>query len=125
MTQVKTKRIYEKEEGTEGFRVFIDKLWPRGIKKEALRDALWAKDLAPSTSLRKWYHEDEEARWNEFRERYTQELRENPAVVRFIDRIKREETITLLYASKNRLKNHALILQDYVRKVLKESPTIS
>lgn len=79
LTQVKTKQVYEKEEETEGFRGSIDKLWPRGIKKEDLRDALWAKDLAPSTSLRKGYHEDEEARWNEFRERYTPEFRENPA----------------------------------------------
>lgn len=118
MTTVKIKRVYEPIEKSDGFRVLVDKLWPRGIRKEELRSDLWAKEITPSTPLREWYHQDEENRWNEFEKKYTKELEENPAMNDFVNQVKKEKTITLLYASKNATENHALILQNYLEKLL-------
>lgn len=118
MTQIKIKRVYEPEEKSDGFRVLADKLWPRGIKKEILHYNLWAKDITPSTQLREWFHEDREGRWEEFRKKYTDELKNSQAVKDFIDKIKDKSTVTLLYASKNATENHALILRDFLKKEL-------
>ena len=117
--QVEIKRVYDLEKASDGFRVLVDKLWPRGIKKEKLHYNLWAKDITPSTQLREWYHQDEEGRWKEFEKKYTKELEENPAMNDFINQIKEQKTITLLYASKNVVENHALVLQNYLKKRLK------
>ena len=116
MTQVKIKRVYEPEEKNDGYRVLVDKLWPRGIRKENLHYDLWAKDIAPSTPLRQWYHQNEERNWNEFRTEYIKELENSPAVKDFIDKVKEQKviTITLLYASKNAAENHALVLRDFL-----------
>lgn len=115
MTTVKIKRVYEPELAGDGFRVLADKLWPRGVRKEDLHYDLWAKDIAPSTPLRKWFHEDAAARWPSFRERYMQELETSAAVRALLDRIRREKTVTLLYASRNAVRNHALILQEFLQ----------
>ena len=118
MTQVKIKRVYESEEKTDGYRVLVDKLWPRGIKKENLHYDLWAKNITPSTPLRQWYHEDEEGRWEEFHKKYTTELENSSAVNDFINEVKGQKVVTLLYASKNAAENHALILQEFLEKKL-------
>ena len=107
MVQVRIKRVYEPEEASDGFRVLVDRLWPRGIKKEQLLYDVWAKDITPSPSLRQWFHQDETGHWAEFVQRYRQELNENPAVETFIDRLRGQQTVTLLYASKNAAGNHA------------------
>jgi len=114
MTQIKIKRVYEPEEKSDGYRVLVDKLWPRGIRRENLHYDLWAKDIAPSTPLRQWYHQNEGALWNEFRMKYIKELENSPAVTDFIDKVKDQKVITLLYASKNAAENHALVLQDFL-----------
>lgn len=119
MTQIKIKRVYEPEEKSDGYRVLVDRLWPRGIKKEDLHFDLWAKDITPSTELRQWFHEDEESHWKEFKKKYTQELKTSAAVKEFIEKIKAQKMVTLLFASKNAAENHALILQGYLEKVLK------
>lgn len=118
MTKVQIKRVYDPEESSDGYRVLVDKLWPRGMKKENLHYDLWAKDMAPSTELREWFHEDEEGRWKEFEEKYTEELENSPAVANFIDNIRDKKTVTLLYASKNVKENQALVLRDYLMKKL-------
>lgn len=110
--------MYEPEEQSDGYRVLVDKLWPRGIKKEDLQDDYWAKEIAPSSGLRQWYHQNEEKNWEEFRQRYLLELKENPAAKLFLNQIKDKEKVTLLYASKNTMENHALVLQEYIRKHL-------
>lgn len=121
MTQIKIKRIYEAAEKSDGFRVLVDKLWPRGVKKENLHYDLWAKDIAPSTPLREWYHHNpEEKRWEEFSEKYTNELEESEAVENFVQQIKDKPTLTLLYASKNTQENHALVLQDFLAKAVEK-----
>jgi len=117
MTTVKIKRVYEPTDPGDGLRVLVDKLWPRGIKKTDLHYDIWAKDISPSTPLRQWYHQEPETRWNEFQRKYTQELKESGAMKDFMEQIKGEKTITLLYASKNAAENHALILREYIEKV--------
>lgn len=114
MTQIKIKRVYDPQQKEDGYRVLVDKLWPRGVKKENLHYDMWAKDIAPSSPLRQWYHNNPENNWNEFKEKYLQELKHSQALKDFIDRIGTEKTVTLLYASKNPTENHALILQDYL-----------
>jgi len=118
MTQVKIKRVYEPDEKSDGYRVLVDRLWPRGIKKENLHYDLWAKEITPSPLLRQWYHQDEEGRWTEFRKKYTEELENSSAIKDFIDEIKGEKVVTLLYASKNAAENHALILQEFLENKL-------
>lgn len=118
MAQVKIKRVYDTETPTDGYRVLVDKLWPRGMKKENLHYDYWAKNITPSTELREWFHEDESGHWDEFRKKYTKELQENPAMKDFVESIKDKKIVTLLYASKNAMENHALILQEYLEKVL-------
>ncbi len=118
MVQIKLKRVYEAEETTDGFRVLVNKLWPRGMKKENLHYNLWAKDIAPSILLRKWYHQDSNVRWEEFKERYTEELKASTVADGFLALIKGKQVVTLLYASNNKAENHAKILQEYLEKTL-------
>ena len=118
MTQIKIKRVYEPEEENDGYRVLADRLWPRGISKENLHYDLWAKDITPSATLRQWYHRDEVGHWDEFRKKYRKELEDSSAVKEFIDGVKSQEVVTLLYASKNAEENHALILQDFLEDKL-------
>ncbi len=121
MTEIYIQRVYEINANRAGFRVLIDKLWPRGIAKEKLHYDLWAKELTPSTPLRQWFHQAEEAHWAEFNQKYREELEHNPAVDTFIRRIKSMPTVILLYASKNMANNHALILRDFLKERL-QSP---
>ncbi len=118
MAQVKVKRVYDAEESSDGFRVLIDKLWPRGMKKENLHYDFWATDITPSTHLREWYHQDEEKHWEEFKKKYTEELTKSAAMENFINKVKGKQSVILLYASKNAMHNHALILQKYLENVL-------
>lgn len=118
MTQVKIKRVYESEEKTDSYRVLVDKLWPRGIKKENLHYDLWTKDIAPSTPLRQWYHQGGEIRWEEFCKKYIKELEVSSAIEDFINKVKDQKVVTLLYASKNAMENHALVLQDFLENKL-------
>lgn len=116
MAKIQIKRVYEPDSKDDGFRVLVDKLWPRGVKKENLHYDYWAKEITPSTALRQWFHQDENMRWMDFCKKYIQELKENPAMTEFLNKIKAEKTITLLYASKNEKENHALVLRDYLAK---------
>jgi uncharacterized protein YeaO (DUF488 family) len=120
MTDIKIKRVYEPEAPTDGYRVLADKLWPRGIRKENLHCDLWAKDIAPSTPLRQWYHQDMESRRQEFGRRYVEELKNSPAMKLFMDSIKDKKAVTLLYASKNAAENHALVLQNFLQNNLQK-----
>lgn len=118
MIQIKIKRAYENMSEEDGFRVFIDRLWPRGMKKGYLHYDLWAKEITPSPDLRKWFHEDIAGRWNDFSTMYQKELSESDAVKSFIDTIQKYDIVTLLYASKEPIYNHAHILKEYLDNVL-------
>lgn len=121
MTVFKIKRVYEKESKEDGFRVLVDRLWPRGIKKENLPYDLWEKDLTPSSELRQWYHEDLQGHWKDFAKRYRKELEKSDAVEDFLKKIKAQKTVTLLYAAKDETQNHAMILRDFLESALKHS----
>lgn len=108
---IKLKRIYESTEAEDGYQILIDRLWPRGIGKEAAQIDLWLKEIAPSTSLRKWFKHDPQ-KWQEFQLRYKNELIANSQM---FDKLKslanKHQTITLLFASANKNFNHALVLK--------------
>lgn len=98
MTRIRIKRVYEAPAPDDGCRVLVDRLWPRGVRRDALHCDVWARDLAPSAGLRSWYHADPGDRWEEFRRRYTDELRASQAVREFVRGIEGVDTVTLLYA---------------------------
>ena len=120
MVQVRIKRVYEEYSETDGYRVLVDKLWPRGIKKECLRYDYWAKDITPSAMLRQWFHEDIPGHWNDFVVLYQKELETSPAMADFLSLIKPYPVVTLIYASTELIYNHARILRDYLETHLKE-----
>jgi uncharacterized protein YeaO (DUF488 family) len=112
---VRIKRIYEPSSPEDGARLLVDRVWPRGITKEAAALTMWIKEVAPSTALRKWFGHDP-ARWPEFHRRYLDELAANtPAVDRIRDYIEAGRT-TLLYAAHDPAHNNAVALADYLRK---------
>ncbi len=121
--EIKTKRVYEDPEPTDGLRVLVDKLWPRGIKKEELHYDIWEKDITPSTELREWFHTDPDKNWKQFTALYTKELESSEAVKDFINRIKKEKIVTLLYAAKDTQHSHALILKSFLDEKLNQKTT--
>jgi len=107
---INIKRAYEKPLKKDGYRVLVDRLWPRGVEKEKAALNEWAKDLAPSVPLRKWFGHDP-ALWDEFQKKYKAELKHNKAVEDFIERYKDKKVITLIYGAKDTEHNHAIVLQ--------------
>lgn len=113
--ELRTKRVYDEPSAEDGYRVLVDRLWPRGLSKEKARIDRWAKEVAPSNELRKWIHEDPESRWDEFVERYGEELEEREDAVEDLRADLRErELATLLFAVRDVEHNHARILRDHV-----------
>jgi len=106
-------RAYDTPGPDDGWRVLVDRIWPRGVLKAALRLDGWDKDAAPSTALRRWYGHDP-ARWEEFRKRYFAELDGRPDVVAALRARTRAGRMTLVYAAKDRAHSHALALRDYL-----------
>jgi uncharacterized protein YeaO (DUF488 family) len=106
------KRVYDEPAESDGLRVLVDRLWPRGMKKEAARVDVWMKEIAPSNELRKQYHQQPE-KWAEFKQRYYAELEGNPQVAELI-RMARERMVTLLYASRDQENNNAVVLREYL-----------
>lgn len=121
MTQIVLKRVYDEPSSDDGYRVLVDKLWPRGMSHERLIYDLWAKDLAPSDELREWFHVDRIGRWEEFSKKYAAELESLPAMRQFVQAISGEPKVTLLYASHDEVHNQAEIIQAVALKMLKNS----
>ncbi|MFT3945829.1 MAG: DUF488 domain-containing protein [Agriterribacter sp.] len=111
---IKIKRIYDPVDKNDGYRVLIDRLWPRGVKKEDAYVDLWLKEIAPSAVLRKWFNHEPE-KWDVFRKKYYLELKGNTAVKEIKQVIKDHTITTLLYAAKNEDYNHAIVLAAYLR----------
>jgi len=108
---LKIKRVYEVPEKADGFRVLVDRLWPRGLTKEKAAVDLWLKDIAPSTELRKWFgHEPE--KWPEFRKKYLHELKENEEPVLILKDHLKKGTVTLIYGARDQVHNEALVLKE-------------
>src|SRR5580693_2268295 len=113
MGSINTKRIYLPAEKSDGFRILVDRLWPRGISKEKAKLDLWSKEIAPSTELRQWFHgSDAPDRWEQFKAKYLLELDQNPAVEDLRGIITKHEKVTLLYAINDEMHNHAQILKE-------------
>jgi uncharacterized protein YeaO (DUF488 family) len=110
---IKLKRIYEKYKKSDGYRILVDRLWPRGVSKEKAALDLWLKEIAPSNALRKWFSHDLQ-KWPEFKKRYIEELRDNHRVVSQLDAFVRKRTVTLLYAAKDKDHNEAVVIRDFV-----------
>ena len=113
--RLRTKRIYERPDASDGRRILIDRLWPRGVTREQATVHVWMKEIAPSPSLRRWFGHDPD-RWLEFRKRYTAELAANEASIHKLASLAAAGSVTLLYASRDEGHNHALVLADYMRK---------
>lgn len=112
MYKLKIKRIYEQPQKLDGYRILVDRLWPRGVSKDDAHLDLWLKDVAPSSDLRKWFNHEPE-KFNQFSEKYTQELKHNDTVFQIIDKLK-NNNVTLLYAAKDPKINHAIVLQNFI-----------
>jgi len=108
---IKIKRVYDPPEADDGKRILIDRLWPRGIKKESLEMDEWLKDIAPSDGLRKWFSHDP-AKYHEFKKRYVKELEKKKETIERIRDEAKKETVTLLFSAKDVEHNNATILKE-------------
>ena len=109
-SMVRVKRAYEPAKGADGFRVLVDRLWPRGLSKEQANVDLWLRDVAPSDALRKWFAHDPD-KWPEFRQRYHAELKDKTDTLRSLHQLEQEHrVITLVYAASDTLRNNAVVL---------------
>jgi uncharacterized protein YeaO (DUF488 family) len=112
---IKLKRAYEKPAKDDGLRILVDRLWPRGVTKLAAHIDLWLKDVAPSSALRTWFGHDP-ARWDEFRRRYFDELKQRADAVAQLRALIAEQPVTFVYAAKDSEHTHALALKDFVER---------
>lgn len=115
--KLQIKRIYDEPEFSDGRRIYVDRLWARGLTKEKARLDAWVKDVAPSTELRKWYGHKVE-RFAEFKQHYTDELNSNPEAADFLRKIKNYPTVTLLYSAKDGDHSNAAVLLDWLKDQL-------
>lgn len=114
---IKLKRAYSDPAKEDGYRVLVDRLWPRGIAREKLKIDTWLKELAPSQELRQWFGHDPE-KWTEFKERYFQELDHHSGAIEQLAERARQGRVTLVYAAKNEEYNNAVALKEYVERIL-------
>jgi uncharacterized protein YeaO (DUF488 family) len=112
---IRIKRVYEPPEESDGKRILIDRLWPRGLTKDKAKVDLWIKDISPSTGLRKWFGHDP-AKWPEFQKRYQKELDANEPVVSKLRNELEEGSATLVYGAKDEEHNDAVVLRYYLNK---------
>jgi len=115
---IQIKRIYLKPQTKDGKRFLVDRLWPRGIKKEKAGLSGWIRDIAPSASLRKWFDHDLK-KWKEFQKRYGHELAANREALKPLLDIAKRGTLTLLFAAKDAEHNNAVVLQKYLKGRMK------
>ncbi|MTD41373.1 DUF488 family protein [Erwinia sp. CPCC 100877] len=120
---IQLKRAYLPADSKDGYRVLVDRLWPRGVSKEKEDLDLWLKEIAPSNELRQWFHH-ESAKFPEFKERYAAELQQatgKAAFVQLVELIKKHPTVTLVYGAKNEAENNAVVLKELLEKNVSET----
>ena len=115
MKQIIIKRIYEKPEQSDGYRVLVDRLWPRGIKKENAAINEWNKEIPPSSELRKWFNHTPEL-FTEFKKRYKEELKSKQEELKRLKNIAAKQNVTLLYSAKDSQMNQAVVLLEVLTK---------
>lgn len=109
---ISVKRIYEPKSPSDGYRVLVDRLWPRGISKEAAAFDSWMKDIGPSNELRQWFGHDP-AKWSDFRKKYRQELKSKQAMLEELKGLaKKHDTLTLVYGAKDEKHNQAVVIAE-------------
>lgn len=113
--KIYTKRVYDPPSRTDGKRYLVDRLWPRGLKREELQLEDWVKEIAPSNELRKWFGHDP-ALWDEFRSRYFKELEDNKAALKPLIEAARHDTVTLVYGAKDTTHNNAVAIKEFLEK---------
>jgi uncharacterized protein YeaO (DUF488 family) len=116
---LKTKRVYEPAETSDGIRFLVDRLWPRGIKKEALEMEAWLKDVTPSPELRKWFGHDP-SKWEEFQRRYRKEFESNPDAWKPILEAAKRGNVTLLYSARDTEHNSAVLLKEFLEEQIEK-----
>lgn len=113
---LRRKRVYSDFTPSDGYRVLVDRLWPRGLSKERAHVDLWMKEIGPSDQLRKWFGHDPE-RWSAFQERYWKELQDQPELIGQLNQVLKEHRcVTLLFGAKDEEHNQAVALQDFLQK---------
>jgi len=112
---IKLKRAYDKPSTKDGERILVERLWPRGMTKQAARVDLWLKDIAPSADLRKWFAHDT-AKWDEFCEHYRSELKAKTELIDLLKKKSKASTITFVYAARDTERNSALLLKEFIEK---------
>lgn len=112
---IRLKRAYDPPARSDGMRVLVDRVWPRGVSKEEAQIDLWAKEIAPSTELRKWFGHDPE-KWDEFQRRYAKELKQGPEKLEPIVEKARAGRVTLVYGTREAEHNNAVALKSYLRE---------
>ncbi len=117
-TKIIIKRAYEPSSPQDGFRIYVDRLWPRGLSHDTFHYDLWDKEIAPSTELRQWFHENPTAEWTEFEKRYKAELMKNPAFDALKKLIADKPAVTLLYSSHDTEHNNAVVLSALLNSTL-------
>lgn len=115
MAEISIKRIYEKPDEDDGYRVLIDRIWPRGISKENAKLNEWKKDIAPSNELRKWFNHEPEL-YPEFNKRYREELSSQGEAISELLKIARSQKLTLLYGAKDESHNQAVVLKEVLEE---------
>ena len=115
--QIRIKRIYEAAEPSDGCRILVDRLWPRGISKDRAQLAYWAREVSPSNDLRKWYQHDAN-KWNEFKRRYFDEIRSKPETSALFEHCADHGVVTFLFSSKEMKLNNAAALKEFVEQTL-------
>ena len=114
---IKIKRAYESSSGDDGFRILVDRIWPRGVSREKANLDTWMKEIAPSSDLRKWFAHDPK-KWKEFENKYTDELKDKSELIDEIKEIEKDEgKVTLIYSAKDKEHNNAVVLEHILRKL--------
>ena len=112
---IKIKRVYEHPDDSDGCRILVDRLWPRGVTKEKAHVDMWLKEIAPTTELRKWFGHDPE-KWKRFQGRYATELRHNERLIEMLSQKAKQGTITLLYGARDEKHNEARVLKQVLER---------
>ena len=119
MTSIKIKRVYDQFHQEDGYRILVDRIWPRGLAKASAHIDEWVKDIAPTNELRKWFSHDIE-KWEAFRTKYLDELKKSGVAETVHELVKKHKHITLLFGAKDEQHNQAVVLQEYLQRLMKK-----
>lgn len=115
MTTVRIKRVYDERSVDDGYRILVDRIWPRGVSKEHASVDIWMRSVAPTDSLRKWFGH-EASKWEEFKKRYTKEIEHSPDFDKLLSIVKEKKKVTLVYSAKDPERNQAVVLKELLEK---------